>query len=202
MLIVGIGGTFRPGSSSEVALRIALRGSEQSGARTMCFTAADLQLPFYDPRVAVRRPAARRLVEALAQADGVIVSSPGYHGSTSGLIKNALDYAEDLADSEIPYLGGKPFGCIGVARGWQAAVNTVRALRDIAHSLRAWPTPYAAVVNTELCAFQDGACLDDVVERGLTLVGEQAVTTICERRVGIASVASQRPAALDSRNSS
>jgi FMN reductase len=201
MLVVGIGGTLRPRSSSEVAVRIALRGSEQSGADTMCFTAADLQLPFYDPGAGARLPAARRLVDALAQADGVIVASPGYHGSTSGMIKNALDYAEELADAEVPYLTSKPFGCIGVARGWQAAANTVRALRDIAHSLRAWPTPYAAVVNTELCVFQDGECPDEVVERGLILVGQQAVTTILERRVGIASVNGQLPAALDGRTS-
>lgn len=180
-------------------MRIALRGSEQAGADTICFAAADLQLPFYDPGVAARLPAARRLVEALAHADGVIVASPGYHGSTSGMIKNALDYAEDLAQSEVPYLTGKPFGCIGVARGWQAAVNTVRALRDIAHSLRAWPTPYAAVVNTELCAFQDGACLDEVVERGLVLVGEQAVTSISDRSVSTAPIGTQLPAALDRR---
>jgi multimeric flavodoxin WrbA len=36
----------------------------------------------------------------LRRAHGIIVASPGYHGSMSGLVKNALDYAEDMRDDD------------------------------------------------------------------------------------------------------
>src|SRR5437016_5426104 len=99
MVIVGLGGTLREGSSSEAALRAALGGAASAGVETVCFAAADLDLPMYDPRDrADRPPAARRLVDAIRDCSGLVISSPGYHGTVSGLVKNALDYVEDLAE--------------------------------------------------------------------------------------------------------
>ena len=97
MLIIGIGGTTRPGSSSEVALRTALDGARACGADVRLFGASDLQLPLYDPTAPTRTDEAVALIDAITRADGVVISSPGYHGTVSGLVKNALDYVEDSA---------------------------------------------------------------------------------------------------------
>jgi FMN reductase len=174
-LVVGLGGTVRARSTSETALRTALQGAEAAGARTELFAAHDLELPFYDPKAPARVPAARRLVEALRSADGVIVASPGYHGAISGLIKNALDYTEDLVGDERVYLDGLPFGCIGVAYGAQAAVSVLANLRGIAHALRAFPTPYGAAVVAGAGIFDKGCCVDCETSERLALVGRQVV---------------------------
>jgi FMN reductase len=89
-----------------------------------------------------------KLLEAPRRADAVVVASPGYHGGVSGLVKNALDYIEDLRDGPCVYLDNKPRGCITCAYGWQAAVGTLRQLRDIGHALRAWPTPLGVAINS------------------------------------------------------
>ena len=47
-------------------------------------------------RRADRTDKAAAMVTALRDADAVVVGSPGYHGGVSGLVKNALDYIEDL----------------------------------------------------------------------------------------------------------
>lgn len=174
MLIVGIGGTERAGSASEAALREALDAAAARGCRTECFSAQRLRVPLYNPEDPERSPAAAELVAAFRAADGIVISSPGYHGTVSGLVKNALDYAEDLVhDSERTYFDGLPIGCIGVAHGWQSAVNTLRTLREIAHALRGWPTPYGAAVNATQGAFQGGACADPDVGAAVRRVGEQ-----------------------------
>ena len=77
----------------------------------------------------------------------MIVGSPGYHGTLSGLVKTALDYVEQLSKDERAYLDGLPVGLIATAAGWQAAVSTLQALRTIVHSLRGWPTPMGVAVN-------------------------------------------------------
>jgi FMN reductase len=174
-VIVGIGGTVRASSTSETALRTALQGAEAAGARTELFAAHDLELPFYDPKAPGRSPAARRLIGALRAADGVIVASPGYHGAISGLIKNALDYTEDLAVDHRAYLSGLPFGCIGVAYGAQAAVTVLANLRGIAHALRAFPTPYGAAIVAGAGIFSQGHCVDGETSERLALVGRQVV---------------------------
>lgn len=155
-LIVGLGGTVRPQSSTERALRYALGAVEALGARTLMLSSADLDLPMYAPEREERTPKARRLVEALAGADGLIVASPGYHGGTSGLIKNALDYVEDLREAERSYLDGRAVGCIVCANGWQATGTTLVALRSIVHALRGWPTPIGVAINSAEQPFVDG----------------------------------------------
>ncbi|SEG41275.1 FMN reductase [Saccharopolyspora kobensis] len=154
-LIVGIGGTTRTGSSSERALRYALEAAAELGARTLVCAATDLDLPMYRPEEPDRTSAATRLVEALRRADGVIIASPGYHGAVSGMIKNALDYTEDLRTDVRPYLDGRAVGCIATAAGWQAAISTLAQLRAITHALRGWPTPLGVAMNSALPCFDD-----------------------------------------------
>src|SRR5215831_4689150 len=153
--IVGIGGTLRPGSSSEKALRYALSRAQARGARVELFTGEAINLPAYIPEAPAQTPEVLRLVEALRGAHGALISSPGYHGSVSGLVKNAVDYAEGLRDDAQPYLEGRALGLIACAQGWQAANSTLVALRSIAHALRGWPTPLGIAFNTSAPAFGD-----------------------------------------------
>jgi FMN reductase len=169
-LVVGLGGTTRPGSSSERALAVALDAARELGARTDLIAAGDLQLPLYAPERDERTPEAARLVAALAAADGVIIVSPGYHGGPSGLIKNALDYVEDLRNAPRTYLDGVPVGCIVCAHGWQATATTLLALRSVVHALRGWPTPFGAAINSAAARVED-----DDVRAQLRLVGRQVV---------------------------
>lgn len=174
--VVGIGGSLRADSQSERALRLALDGAAQAGAKTTLVSGADLVLPFYDPAEPARSASALRLVEDLRAADGVVLVSPGYHGTLSGLVKNALDYIEDLRDDERPYLDGRAVGCVATAQGWQAAVTTLTSLRSIVHALRGWPTPLGVAVNSAQVEFgDDGACTDEKVTTTLRTIGAQVV---------------------------
>lgn len=145
--IVGLGGTLRPQSSSERALDEALAAAAALGVRTERFSAAEIDLPMYDPTRGDLDPRAERLLAAVAGADGIIVATPGYHGGISGLVKNALDYTEELRDDARPYLDGRAVGCIVCANGWQATVTTLSSLRSVVHALRGWPTPLGVAVN-------------------------------------------------------
>jgi FMN reductase len=174
--VVGIGGSIRPNSQSERAMRIALDGAAEAGAKVIEVCGPDLVLPFYDPSAPDRPENARRLVDALSVADGVVLVSPGYHGTISGLVKNALDYVEDLRGGPRPYLDGRAVGCVAAAQGWQASVTTLNALRSIVHALRGWPTPLGAAVNSGEVVFDDdGGCSDRAVTDTLRTIGRQVV---------------------------
>lgn len=174
-LIVGIGGTTIADSSTEQALMLAVGEAERQGARVRVFGGAELAaLAHYKP-LAPLSPAAQALVAAVREADGLILASPGYHGSVSGLIKNAIDYIEETARDARVYLDGVPVGLIATAYGWQATGSTLAALRSIVHALRGWPTPLGAAINTSGRIFSDGGCTDDAVSRQLETVGRQVV---------------------------
>ncbi|MEV6229589.1 NAD(P)H-dependent oxidoreductase [Saccharopolyspora shandongensis] len=174
--VVGIGGSVRPDSQSERVLHAALAGAREAGAKVHAITGSSLVMPFYDPQLTERTDNALELVDALRSADGVILASPGYHGTISGLIKNALDYAEDLRGDERPYLDGRAVGCIGIAYGWQATVTTLQALRSVVHALRGWPTPLGGAVNSAETQFEAGGeCADEKVANVLRTIGHQVV---------------------------
>ncbi len=174
-LIVGLGGTTVPGSSTERALAIALKGAEAAGMRTQMFTGAMLaRLPLYVPHLHDRTPEEQAFVAAIRACSGVLIASPGYHGSVSGLVKNAIDLVEETARDERVYLDNVPVGLIATAYGWQATASTIAALRTIVHALRGWPTPFAAAVNSATTRFdEDGGCSDPQVLEQLLRVGRQ-----------------------------
>ena len=160
-LIVGLGGTVRPASSSERALKKAMAAAEAAGARTLLFDGAFMAgLPIYNP-AEPDHGAAAPFLEAVSKADGVIVSSPGYHGSISGLVKNALDTLEGLRDGARPYFDGRAVGLIVAADGWQACGSTLAAMRAIIHAMRGWPTPLGATLNSAAGLFDDAGDFRD-----------------------------------------
>ena len=176
-LIVGIGGTIRPGSTSERALQVALRSVEAGGGDTRLLGGEVLaRLPIYNPSNAAPSEEQLLLAEAVREADGLIVASPGYHGSISGVIKNALDTLEMLRTDERPYLTDRAVGCVITADGWQAAGTTLTTLRSIVHALRGWPTPFGAALNATTGLFDaEGGCIEAKDAWQLATVGEQVL---------------------------
>ncbi|MES1972786.1 MAG: NADPH-dependent FMN reductase [Pseudomonadota bacterium] len=174
-LVVGIGGTIGGVSSTERALRIALDAARREGFRTRMFGGADMaRLPLYDPKATERTEHERDFVDTVRQASALIIASPGYHGSISGVVKNALDLLEETAKDTRPYLADMPVGLIATAYGWQATGSTIAALRSIVHALRGWPTPFAAAINTQLTKFdEEGGSNDSAVLEQLSLIGRQ-----------------------------
>ncbi|MGI9556463.1 MAG: NADPH-dependent FMN reductase [Solirubrobacterales bacterium] len=174
--ILGIGGSTRTNSSSEKAVSAALASAERAGARTRLIPATELELPMYAPERPERTGQATDFINEVARADGMIIGSPGYHGGISGLIKNALDYIEDLRETEPPYLHDRPVGCLVCAAGWQAAITTLVSLRSTVHALRGWPTPLGVAVNTVEPVFgEDGSIVNETVGDQLEMLGQQVV---------------------------
>lgn len=146
--IVGVGGTLREASTSLGALKKALAAAEGTGAEVELLDLNELRLPMYEPGKALEEygPEVRRFVETLKGADAVILSTAAYHGSFAGVTKNALDFLQFLAGDERPYLDGKVVGLVATAGGDLAGANAVRALVDVAHSLRAVVAPLTVAV--------------------------------------------------------
>jgi FMN reductase len=173
--IVGLGGTTREGSSTEKALSLSLRAAASQGADTLLLCGSDIDLPAYVPG-ATPNTKANRVTAELGRADGIILGTPGYHGGLSGLVKNALDYTEDLRNNKRPYLEDRPIGCVVTAAGEQGAVATLVALRSVVHALRGWPTPLGVTIVTSDQVFDaEGNCISPRIETQLKILSQQVV---------------------------
>jgi len=155
-----VGGSLRPGSVSERVLRICADLAAGHGARTTVLTADQLDLPLYRPGAPQRPFKAQELLAALRRADGVIIATPTYHGGVSGLLKNALDYVEDLAGDTPAYLDGRVVGTVAVGWSEHGAATAVAELRTAVLCLRGWVTPMAVTVNSVPLSNLEGLAAD------------------------------------------
>ncbi len=147
-LIVGLGGSLRARSYSRLALQTALFMAAEQGAAVELLDVKELDLPMFYPDMPAaaysefQQPAIIRLVETCRRADAMIWASPTYHGTVSGVVKNALDFLELLADDDRPYLSGRAVGLIAVADQ-----ITFPAMVETVYELRAWLTPTRVTVS-------------------------------------------------------
>ena len=177
-LVLGLGGGLGGESQSLAALRVALNACEKAGARTDLIDLQSVRLPSLEPNKPIESYSAeaKDFVNRIAAADGYLWASPAYHGTISGVVKNALDFIEYLSDRNPPYLHGKPVGLISTAAGSIAAVTTIQALQHVAHALRAWVVPLSVPVHTAFKVIDsEGRITDPSVEDRLALLGQEVV---------------------------
>jgi FMN reductase len=154
--IVGISGSLRQGSHSQQALNIAAQRVEALGAEVTVLDLRSLKLPFCDGGDDFSAyPDVILLQETVKQADGVLLATPEYHGSLSGVLKNALDLMS------FEHLAGKVTGLISVLGG-QSNSNALNDMRVIMRWVHAWVIPEQIAIGQAWQAFDaDGKLLDE-----------------------------------------
>lgn len=170
---------MRFGTAAEQALRVVLDRVEELGGRTQLIPGSRLILPNFDDEVEPEAKA-QWLLEAVQEAEGIVLCSPSYHGGMTGLLKNGLDYLELLSTARRPYLRGLPVGCVATGDGWQGPNSTLLALRQTVHALQGWPTPLGVAQNVS-----DGGIGD--ARDQLRLIGEQVLEFALMRRAAAAA---------------
>ncbi len=92
------------------------------------------------------------------------------------MIKNVLDYAEDLAKDPSPYFHGRVVGLIGAARTARDLGTVLMSLRSVVHALRGWPTPLGVAIDAKVPAFDaECRCLFPELADQLRLLAEQVM---------------------------
>ncbi|KAM3100836.1 NADPH-dependent FMN reductase [Phormidesmis sp. 146-35] len=153
--VVAIGGSLRSDSYTYQALQQAVDRLNALGAEVEVLDLRTLNLPFCNGGDDYSDyPDVARLQKAVKEADALLLASPEYHGSVSGVLKNALDLMsfEEMA--------GKVAGLISVLGG-QSNSNALNDLRLIMRWVNAWVIPEQIGVAQAWQAFSpDGKLLD------------------------------------------
>lgn len=167
--IVGICGSLSEGSATRRVLVLALEAAQRTGATTQLLDLREFNLPFaasdFDPAAF---PDAARFNQLLRQSDGQIWATPEYHGSYSGVLKNALDlgYFEEYE--------GKVVALIGTAGGQIGALGALSHLRGVARQLHAWVLPSQVSIARASGAFdEDGHLRDEKLAQSLEKLGQE-----------------------------
>ena len=171
--VVGLGGSLTAQSSSLAALKIALEGAAEAGAQTAVLDIRELDLPMYSPDVSEVPQSVRRLCDEVWSAQGLLWSSPLYHGTISGSFKNALDWLQLLSDREPAYLTDKVVGLISTAGGTQG-LQAVNTMEFVVRALRGWAVPLVIPIPQAWRVFDSrGHTLDEKIAGQLHALGHE-----------------------------
>jgi FMN reductase len=168
--IVGIAGSLRSNSSSQQALNLAAQRVETLGAQVEVLDLRSLVLPFCNGEDDYSDyPDVERLRSTFAQADGIILATPEYHGGVSGVLKNALDLMS------FEHFGGKVAGLISVLGG-QSNSNALNDLRLIMRWVHVWVIPEQIAIGQAWQAFSpEGKLLDEKLAQRFDQFAESLV---------------------------
>jgi len=146
--LVAISGHLKPHNATLQATKIALDYASTLGVQTMLFDLSSITIPFQDESKDLSdrflEVASMRL--AVKDADAVLLSTPEYHGSFSGGLKNALDL---MSDHEFK---GKAVGLLSLAGGSQG-ISSLNHLRLVMRSLHAVAIPSQVSIAHSYHAF-------------------------------------------------
>jgi FMN reductase len=171
--VIGLGGSLATKSSSLAALKIALEGAEEAGAQTSLLDIRELNLPMYAPDAGEIPASVRQMCEEVGSANGLLWSSPLYHGTISGSFKNALDWLQLLSDREPAYLTDKVVGLISTAGGTQG-LQAVNTMEFVVRALRGWAVPLVIPIPQAWRVFdKEGHTHDEKVAEQLRALGHE-----------------------------
>ena len=125
--IVALVGSLRQGSLNRALLR-ATAALAPAGLEIELLEIADVPLYNGDVQNQGFPESVTRLGDAIRQADGVLLVTPEYNYSTSGVLKNAIDWISRLPEQ--PF-SEKPVGIMGASMGNLGTARAQYHLRQI-----------------------------------------------------------------------
>lgn len=153
--IVGIVGSLRSGAYSALALEEALSRIQALGAEVEVIDLRKMTLPFCNGGSDYPKyPDVEVLREKVQTADGLVLATPEYHGSLSGVLKNALDLMS------FEHLSDKVTGLISVLGG-QSNSNALNDLRIIVRWVHGVVIPEQIAIGQAWQAFDSEGKLKD-----------------------------------------
>lgn len=140
--LLGMAGSLRKHSHS----RATLVGLQRSLREGQSLDIADLQLPLYnEDEDGIETTAdVRRFRHAVASSDGVVIVTPEYNHSISGVLKNALDWASRPHGRSA--LIRKPVMVISISPAFTGGVRAQAHLHEILLAIEALIVPGPQVV--------------------------------------------------------
>ena len=127
MKILGISGSIRKTSLNTAALR-ACQSLLPTGATMELFDISPIPLYNEDIRVQGLPASVQLLREKIAAADALVIASPEYNYSMSGVLKNAIDWASRPPGQPFD---GKPIALLGVTPGGLGTARSQYHLRQV-----------------------------------------------------------------------
>ncbi len=138
MKILGFAGSLRTGSYNKKALRVALQGAKEAEAEIEELDLRELKIPLYDGDVEDKSglpESVKVLKKKIEEADALLIASPEYNNSISGVLKNTIDWASRKGEEGINVFKDKPAALLTASPGRYGGLRAAVTFRLVARSV-------------------------------------------------------------------
>ena len=151
--------------------------THESSSKEALKIQAQHPLPLVGEEGCWEHPHVKQLQDLATEMDGYILTSPEYHGTMSGVMKNTLDWLYNK------HVGGKAFALMSTLGGMTNS-NTLNHMRISVRWLGGWCVPQQIAVGKVKNAFSDDGSLvdDELTERMESMV--DALVGMCRHLKG------------------
>jgi NAD(P)H-dependent FMN reductase len=171
--ILAFSGSTRAGSTNKQVLAIAARGAEEAGASVTVIDLRDYPLPLYDGDLEATQGVPENALRLKAQFKahrGLLIATPEYNTSISGVLKNAIDWVSRPVPDE-PFLAcfnGKVAALVSATLGPMGGIRSQAHLRQILGGINVTVIPeHWAVPGTTADTFDEGGQLRDATHQAM-----------------------------------
>ncbi|MGA7933345.1 MAG: NAD(P)H-dependent oxidoreductase [Kovacikia sp.] len=184
--ILAFAGSTRTDSFNKKLVKIAAAGARSAGAEVTYLDLGDLSIPLYDEDLEAKEgipPGARKLKDLLLATDGILIASPEYNSSVSGVLKNAIDWASRPVEGEAPLacFADKVAAIMSASPGALGGLRGLVHLRSILGNIKVLVLPDQLAVPKAYEAFNaDGSLKDAKQQEGIEHLGAKVATVVAK----------------------
>ena len=169
--ILAFAGSTRAGSFNKKLVKIAVEGARAAGAEVTLIDLRDFPMPLYDGDLEAESGLpghAKRLKRLMIDHHGLLISTPEYNSSITGVLKNAIDWASREENDDEPPLvcfRGKSAALVSASPGGFGASRSLAHVRAILAHLGAYMMPEQVSISRAHEAFDETGALKDAAKR-------------------------------------
>ncbi|MCX6122380.1 MAG: NAD(P)H-dependent oxidoreductase [Ignavibacteriales bacterium] len=174
--ILAFAGSLRSESFNRKALQIAKQIAVELNTNVVDLDLKTLNLPLFDADLRANGfpESVKKLKDAIASADILLIATPEYNHSIPGVLKNAIDWASDKTN---PF-DGKVAAIFGASNGLFGTLRAQLHLRQVLAALNVElvPQPQVFIRFAQSAFLPDGSLVDQRIKQQLRHLIEATLT--------------------------
>jgi chromate reductase, NAD(P)H dehydrogenase (quinone) len=162
--VLAVAGSTRDDSVNKKLVTEAAHLARQMGSKVTIIDLKDYPMPLYDADVEANQGMpikGKQLRQLMIQSQVILIASPEYNGSLSGVLKNAIDWASRSEEgvSSREAFKGKKFGIMSASPGSGGGSRGLVHLKQIIENIGGTVIDQQVVIPDAYHAFDEQGCI-------------------------------------------
>jgi NAD(P)H-dependent FMN reductase len=186
--LLAFAGSTRAESYNKKLVKIAAAGAQAAGAEVTYLDLRDIPMPLFDEDLEVQEgihPNARKLKELMLAHQGLLIASPEYNSSISGVLKNAIDWVSrpEPGEALLACFVDKVAAIMSASPGSLGGLRGLVHVRSILENIKVIVLPDQIAVPKAYNAFNSDSTLKDTKQQAaVEKLGSNVATVLTKLR--------------------